>query len=121
MDTLDRQGVGVELNPDAEIDPGEANQPGEILVGSPDVLASVERDDVTAAPPDQLIDAHVFEVAAIGQVNEVSQAIGLAGQFAGEQLARPRPPRRPVRPTRILDPVAEPGVEEGQEAGSIPD
>ena len=89
----------------------------QVIVGSLRVGTGVATDDVTTTAADQLVDAEVFEVAAIGEVDVSLPLIRLAEELQEQWQGQRRAAGVPARAVRILDPPAEPGVEQRHDDG----
>ena len=85
--SLHLERASVDLDPDAEIDPAEADQVSQVIVRGITVLSCVERDDVSAAAADQLVNPQVLEMAAIGEMHELSAIVGPAEELGQNQVA----------------------------------
>ena len=75
-DRLERSGVELDSNP--EVDAAEPDHVGEAVGGRAAVRGGLDRDDVAAAPADQLVDAQVLEMAAVGEMDVVAELVGPA-------------------------------------------
>ena len=72
----------VKIDGHAEVDAALANGRTDSLVGVVAVLFRVADKDAVATPPNQLVQAHIVEVAAIGQVHILGGIVDAAQQFA---------------------------------------
>ncbi len=77
--------VGVDLDSHAEVDPAETHHVRETVGGRAAVGGGLDGDDVAAAAADQLVDAQVLEMAAVGEVNVIAEIVRPAEQLAIEQ------------------------------------
>ena len=78
------------------------------------VLSRIARDDEAASPAHEFIQAKVFEMAAIAEINVPARAGRQSQQFAHESPCRDeRPGARPrARVDGVAAPPAEPHVED---------
>ena len=103
----------VDLDVDAEVGAALLDGVAEILERERAVLPGVARDDEAAAAADQLVDAEVLEVPAVGEIDPRVAVGGHAEQLV-EQLAQRQPGaccRSTCREARVAQPPAQPHVE----------
>src|SRR6516162_7850704 len=86
----------VELDPHSEIDPYLSDRVTEVLEMRSRILAGVADEDEAAPPAHHLVQAQIFEVAAVGEI----RAIALD---------------RVISRARIPQPPAQPDIEQGHD------
>ncbi len=114
----------VEVDLCAEVDAAFADGHADALEGEVAVLFGVADDDGGAVAADELVEAHVFEVASVREVEEGSLVVDHADEF-GQQVEETEPGGGGIAPrfeaeflvTRIANPEAEADVEDGQQEG----
>ena len=116
--SLEPDGCDIDRDAHAEIALALADDGAQGAKRNVRVLLAVDCDDVTAAAADQLVNAEIVEMAAVGEVDVAGAVVGAAKQlFEQVQGAEHRPAVSGNAMTRIADPAAQPDVESRKQAG----
>ena len=81
-------------DPDAEIDPDLADGIAKVGQRAVGIAAGIADDDIAAAPPDHLIDAEIFEMTTVQQIDIGADIVRHAEEFlddGGDSKTGPSP------------------------------
>jgi hypothetical protein len=107
----------IDLDPHTQIFAALADQTSEVPKCELSVLTCIASNDVTAPPPDQLVNAEVFEVTAVREIDILAPRVRPAKQLFEQVEARSGPWFAPLLACGVAQPPTEPGVENGHEEG----
>ena len=75
---------GIDADIGIQIDLAFANGIAQILEAKFPVLTRIDSHDISTPPPHQFIDAEVFKVAPIGEIDEIPVCVGPTQQLINE-------------------------------------